>query len=243
MISSAWITTGLLAWVAFFLLGCGDSPSAPDADLPDDPRFAFEWEGSTQIDSTYILAALADVQDSVNTWFRPALADTVVVQVSVADLNGDYGHDPGYAAMVEGGKGRALNNYRRDLLAGVIAEGGEGYLDFSGDVPVIVGAEIIIDERQLAAERDRIVWKWVLLHEMIHVMGFGTSRQFDELTVRDSTGTPVINLGHALDDPYTGHWRQTGSGRLLEPYFPGADEAFVSRETLQVLEKMGWTRR
>lgn len=240
LITSAWIGAGILAWIAAIFLGCGTGPSAPDAMAPG-PRYVFEWEGSAQIDSTYIIAALADVQDSVNTWFQPAAPDTVAVRVSTADLNGDYGHHPGYAAMVERGKGWALNNYRSDLFAGVIAEGGEGYLDVRDGVPVIYGAEIIIDYNQIAAETDRATWKWVLLHELIHVMGFGTSRQFDELTVRDSTGTPVSILGHALDDPYTGHWAAHDPPQsLLEPYFGGLR---VAPKTLAVLAAMGWTRR
>lgn len=222
-----------LALLFSALFSCSKEAPAPTKPVRSGPRFAFDWQGAALIDSAYIHEALADVQDSVNAWFAPPANDIITVQVSVDDLN--------HPSLIERGKAAATNNYRRDLLNGVIAEGGEGLLDFSSGIPVIEGAEIIIDRKQLAAETDRTTWKWVLLHETIHVFGFGTSQQWNGLKVATGDSLKLSSGTWALDG--TGHWEQTHAGRLLEPYFPGVDRAFVSEETKEALAAIGWPRR
>ena len=72
-------------------------------------------------------------------------------------------------------------------------------------------------------------------------MGFGTSDQFFAKVRGDSIFLAHKTLalsGNSFDG--NGHWQETGSNRLLEPYFPGVEVARVSDDTWDVLREIGW---
>lgn len=228
------------ALCALLWVSCDRTPTGPlrQEDSVPSGTVSIQWNNLDALSAQYpfLKDATAGVVDSINSRLRPDSSYAFTIQLDTLDLNGNYNDN-----TIQRLRNKHRSFSAQPLIAGVIAQGGECYLDFSSPESVVECGGIDMDIHQLAADHDTKTWTLVLLHETIHVMGFGTSDEWRSMVVGDSlflSDKTLALSGEDLDG--NGHWEETGSNRLLEPYFPGVDVARVSGDTWKVLREIGW---
>lgn len=189
-----------------------------------------EWDirDRTIRESPVMRQALNLVADTLYAIVLPSKGiRTLEVYVDVDDLSDSDGDD-GWTVATGGGV--------------FWVSGPQRGLPVSGDVG------IVIDENELEDTHDKPLyissldhWYMVLMHEALHVLGFGVSPTWDGLITtsgydRFVCGTEILG-GHWYSPSYE------GPGRLLMFTYLSSSRVLIGSQTLCALDGIGWDIR